>query len=186
MQGWISFIYSINHLRLVIPFITTPRTANTAMCITSLPLQTVTLSHSSTFHPTPSHSNRHATVSIPSHLSKLNNDFGCYSVQRCMNHTQSQLSRKALEACLGICTWSLQYTANLNNGPWRPSNEIKGYKVNLTEQRCPDIWKTMLRLKVPRIRPLVFLKRLMTMNIEHWRNEVDSGKKDVLRVKDEN
>jgi hypothetical protein len=44
----------------------------------------------------------------------------------------------------------------------------------------------MLPLKVPRIRPLVFLIRLMKMNIEHWRNEVDSGKKDVLGVKDEN
>jgi hypothetical protein len=51
-----------------------------------------------TFLASPSHSNRHATVSIPSHLSKLNNEFGCYSVQRCMNHTQTQLLRKASEA----------------------------------------------------------------------------------------
>jgi hypothetical protein len=90
MQGWVLFIYSIIHLWLVTLFITTPRTANTAMYITSLPLETLLLSPTSpaVHHSTPrlSHMdwhlsgitfplkqalpniNNHAIVSVPSNL----------------------------------------------------------------------------------------------------------------------
>jgi hypothetical protein len=118
MQGWILFIYSIIHLRLVILFITTPRTANTATYITSLPLETILLSPT-VYHSTPRLShvgwhlsgittfplnqalpniNKQAIVSVPSNLPKLNDDFACYSIQCCMNQTRIQLSRNALEA----------------------------------------------------------------------------------------
>jgi hypothetical protein len=115
MQGWILFIYSITHLRLVKLFITTPRTANTATYLTSLPLETILFSPTST--PRLSHVgwhlsgittfplnqalpniNKQAIVSVPSNLPKLNGDFACYSIQCCMNRTRIQLSGNALEA----------------------------------------------------------------------------------------
>lgn len=136
------------------------------------------------FLASPSHSNRHFPISIITPMSPCRQTFQSSTMPSAV--TQHNAAGTKLEYgchemhqkhCLGICTWSVQHTANLNIGPYRPSNDKKRKCQTICQHNAAPICeRRLLRLKVPRICPLVLLIRLMKMNIEHWWNNVESGK----------
>ena len=117
LQGWILFNYSPVDGHTVHHHVSHGKHS---YVLTSLPLETILPSPTSptVHHSTPRLShvdwhlpgdtfplkqalpniNNHAIVSVPLKLSKLNDDFGCHSVQCCMNQTRKQMSRNALQA----------------------------------------------------------------------------------------